>query len=305
MAMIKPGFRGYAQIDSPDLTKLKIRFNTCSLNAEQQIEAPDMVMGDETHNAWAFGKIEVAGSINGPVTESTGEFIDYLEANYEDGVTINVKYFDGFTRAFAGCRLNQFTFNVTAGEVVNYTLDIMGTKLLDVDPVDMTGFTKGEKLVTWDKSSFRILQNSGSPVLKRDDDADWNSVYETLDYMDGLQAFQFTASNNLQRQFVLGQSDLFGDLVEGMKNVEGSITSYAGDGGIQSSRDPGKGANFWDEYDGDYAYPIRFDIGANFRVYAAVRFARGTAESQIGPIVTTINFKGVTTHGKGRVEFVL
>jgi hypothetical protein len=293
---IKQGFRGYAEIADIVGDPVRIRFNTCSLNAEQQIEAPDLVMGDDTHNAWAFGKIEVQGSISGPVTESTGTFIDTLESNFEDGVTINVKYYDGYTRAFAGCRLNQFTFNVTAGDIVQYNLDVIGTKRLDDDPTDMDGFTKSEKLVTWDKSSFRILKDgSDNPLLKLDEDPDWGTVYDTLTFMEGLQAFSFTASNNVQRQFILGQSDLFGDLVEGMKSVEGNITSYV----EKSSTGVGVGANYWDQYRGDYAYPIRFDIGDNLSVHAAVRFARGTSESQTGPIVTTVAFKGVTTHGRG------
>jgi len=296
-SIVKPGFRGYAEIAGTS-SPMRIRFNGCTLNAEQQIEAPDMVMGDDTHNAWAFGKIEVAGSINGPVTESTGDFIDVLESNFEDGVTINVKYYDGYTRAFEGCRLNSFSFNVSAGEVVNFTLEIVGTKRSNTNP-DMTdGFTKSEKLVTWDKSSIRILKDGGdNPLLKLDDDSDWATVYDSLTFMGGLSAFSFTASNNVTRQFILGQSDLFGDLVEGIKNVEGNITSYT----ERSSEGVGIGANYWDQYDGDHAYPIRFDIGANLHVRAAVRFARGTSESQPGPIVTTVNFKGITTHGRGEV----
>jgi hypothetical protein len=292
-SIIKPGFRGYAEIDG-QTPRVRIRFNSCSLNATQDIEAPDMVMGDDTHDAWAYGKIEVAGTISGPVTESTGTFIDILEANITDGVQINVKYFEGYTRAFTGCRLNSFTFNVSAGEVVNYSLDIIGVRREDTDPPDMVGFTKGEKLVTWDKASFRV----GS--LKFDEDVDWSTIYDTLTFQAGLQSFSFTASNNITRQFILGESDLFGDLVEGMKSVEGSISSYT----EKSSTGVGSGANFWDQYDGDYAYPIRFDIGSNLRVTAAVRFHRGTTELAVGPIVTAIGFKGVTTHGRGQVEEV-
>jgi len=290
-SVIKPGFRGYAEIEG-QTPRVRIRFNSCSLNAVQEIEAPDMVMGDDTHDAWAYGKIEVGGSISGPVTESTGKFIDILEANLEDGVTINVKYYDGYTRAFSGCRMNSFTFNVSAGEIVNYTLDILGVRREDTDPTDMVGFTKGEKLVTWDKASFRI----GS--LKDDEDLDWDTIYDTLSFQNNLQSFSFTASNGLNRQFVLGESDLFGDLVEGMKDVTGNITSYT----EKSSDGLASGVNYWNQYNGDEAYPIRFDIGANLRVIAAVRFFRGTTELSTGPVITSIGFKGVTTHGRGTVE---
>jgi len=289
---IKPGFRGYAEIHDATPRK-RLRFNTCSLNAVQEIEAPDMVMGDDTHDAWAYGKIEVGGTISGPVTESTGQFIDELEANLEDGVQIDVKYYDStFTRGFTGCRLNSFTFNVSAGEVVNFSLDIIGVRKLDTGPVMTTGFTKGEKLVTWDKASIRI----GS--LKTDDDPDWSTIYDTLTFQTGLQAFTFTASNNITRQFILGESDLFGNLVKGMKSVTGSISSYV----LKSSEGLGAGVNYWDQYEGDQAYPIRFDIGSDLRVTAAVRFHRGTTELGVGPVITQIGFTGVTTHGRGEVE---
>jgi len=289
--VIKPGFRGYAEIDGTS-PPLRIRFSSCNLNASQEIEAPDLVMGDDTHDAWAYGKIEVQGAFSGPVTESTGAFMDELEANLQDGVQINVKYYDGFTRAFSGCRLNSFTFNVNAGEVVQYTLDIMGENRLDTDPTMTDGFTKGEKLVTWDKSSIRI----GS--LKLDEDADWSTIWSTLGFQTNLQSFTFTASNNLTRQFILGESDLFGDLVEGMKAVSGSITSYV----LKSSEGLGAGVNFWDQYEGDYAYPIRFDIGSDLQVQAGVRFHRGVTDLGTGPVMTSIGFTGVTTHGRGAIE---
>jgi len=289
-SIIKPGFRGYAEIAG---TTHRLRFNTCGLNATQDVEAPDLVMGDDTHNAWAYGKIDVAGSTSGPVTESTGTFIDALEANLheEDGVTINIKYYEGYTRAFSGCRLNSFTFNVSAGEVVNFSIDIIGVKREDVDPPDMLGFTKGEKLVTWDKSSIRV---ASSLHLDENGEPNWS----TLTFLDGLQSFAFTASNNFTRQFVLGRSDLFGDLVEGMKAVTGNITSYT----EKSGEGLAAGANYWDQYEGDYAYPVRFDIGNNLMVNATVRFSRGTTELSTGPIVTAMNFTGVTHWGRGSVE---
>ncbi len=289
MSIVKPGFRGYAEIAGTDN---KVRFQSFGVNANQDIEAPDLVMGDDTHNAWAYGKVDVSGSISGPVTESTGVFIDALEANLveEDGVTINVKYYDGYTRTFTGVRLNQYTFNVSAGEVVNFTLDLMGVTI-EEGPVDMQGYTKGEKLITWDKSSIRVgdlhLDENGEPN------------YQALGFYDGLQSFSFTASNNFQRMFVLGRSDLFGDLVEGIKDVTGNIVSYQDK--ASEANTIASGVNYWDQYDGDYAYPISFYIGDNMIVSATVRFHRGTSELSTGPVVTTMNFKGVTTHGRGQI----
>ena len=294
--IIKPGFRGFAEIDGSS-PPARLRFNSCSLNAVQGIEAPDMVMGDDTHDAWAYGKIEVGGSLSGPVTESTGRFIDLVdEALTTGGVQINVKYYEGYTRGFTGCHLNSFTFNVTAGDIAQFTLEIIGKTKLDVDPTMASGYTKGEKLVTWDKASIRIWSGA-NPNGKLDEDADWSTIYDTLDFQSDLSAFSFTASNNISRQFILGVSDLFGDLVEGMKKVTGNISSYT----IKTSDGLGAGANYWGQYEGDYAFPIRFDIGNNLSVNAGVRFHRSTADLGIGPVISTINFEGVTTHGRGDI----
>jgi len=289
MSIIKPGFRGYAEISGTDY---KVRFSSFSVNANQDVEAPEMVMGDDTHDAWAYGKIDVNGSISGPVTESTGFFLDALEANLvsDTGVTINVKYYDGYTRTFTGVRLNQYTFNVNAGEVAQFTVDLIGVTV-EPGPIDMQGYTKGEKLVTWDKASIRI------GAIHTDDDGTPN--YQTLDYYSGLQSFTFTAANNFQRQFVLGRSDLFGDLVEGMKDVTGNIVSYKDK--ASEANTFASGQNFWDEYQGDQAYPVSFYIGDNLIVSATVRFHRGTSDLGTGPVVTTMQFKGVTTHGRGNI----
>ena len=293
MAVINPGFRGFAQIDGTDQY---LRFNTCSLNAVQAIEAPDMVMGDQTHDAWAYGKIEVGGTISGPCTESVGPFIETLDQAIDTGVQIDVKYYDGYFRAFTGCRLNSYTFNVSAGEVIQYSLEIIGLTRSDTDPsasMPASGLTFGEKLVTWDKASFRL------GTLTNDDDASWSggAIYQSLNFEQGLQSFTFTASNNITRQFVLGASDLFGNLVKGMKSVTGSISSYV----LKSSDGIGSGANFWMAYLGNQAFPIRFDIGNGIYVTAAVRFHRGTSELGVGPVVTAIGFTGVTTNGYGNI----
>jgi hypothetical protein len=304
MATITPGFRGLARIGSN-----KVRFNSCTLNAVQEVEAPDLVMGDDTHDAWAYGKIEVAGAISGPVTESTGAFINALDqatgvSGGGLGAEIDVHYYAGFDRRFGGCELNSFSFTITAGEVVTFNLDIIG-ETVDTDPYGATSgttvasnttFTKGEKLVTWDKAVLRV---SG---LKEDDSFTFADVAQ----LSGLQSFTFNASNNITRQFIISESSLFGDLVEGMKAVTGSVVSYIeqSSGNVEGVNGPfgdgeatPAGADFWDAYNGDEANPFEFDIGSNLKIRSAVRFHRGTTELGVGPVVTTINFTGVTTFG--------
>jgi len=256
--------------------------------------------------------------------------------NY-NGVELHVKYYEGYTRSFAGIILNSFSVNVTAGEVANFNLNLMGKGMgEDPDADDVRGFSVGEKLVTWDKASLRIFNSappdddpnnadpyeggteattaSGGYHTYDDDDGDWidngswpddpsivgppGTIYDTLLFGQYLESFNLEASRNLSRRFVLGNSDLFGDLVEGMKSVTGSISSYT----IKTGEGLGRGADYWDQYVGSRAYPIRLDIGANIAVKAGVRFHRSNTSLETGPVIATISFTGVTHHGRGAIE---
>jgi hypothetical protein len=301
--LIRPGFRGFAEINTSGEL---LRFASCSLNASQDVEAPDLVMGDETHNAWAYGKIDVAGTISGPVTESLGAFLLAIDAQTgtASGVQINVKYYDGYDRSFTGCQLQSFSFTVTAGEVVQFNLNIIGETVDTTGTTSVPTFTKGEKLVTWDKA---VLRAKGLQL-------DETFSFSGLSAITGLQSFTFEANNNITRQFIVSESSLFGDLVEGMKAVTGSISSFVdkssdttGDNITGSTPDGTRiphGADFWDQYLGDYANAIEFDIGADIRIRSALRFHRGTTDLSPGPVVTTINFTGVTTFGKADIQAI-
>jgi hypothetical protein len=287
MTNIFAGFTGYAELMNGDGSVgdpykgngTKVRFASCSLNATQEIEAPEMVMGDNTHDAWAYGKIEVGGAISGPVTESLGAFLTGFKS------TIGVKYYSGFSRIFKGCVIQSFSFSVTAGDIVQFTLNIIGTGF-EIGGPNST-FTKGEKIVTWDKAVLQI-----GPLTEDED-----LTVPVLSAFPGLQSFTIEASNNVTRQFVISESSLFGDLVFGMKSVTGSVTSYT----LGSSAGYGSGEYFWDAYEGDEAYPLSFSAG-NFTVSTAVRFHRGTTDLSPGPVVTTVGFTGVTTNGYGAIN---
>jgi len=308
MATIIPGFRGYASLDDGGTTRY-IRFASCTLNPTQEVEAPDMVMGDETHNAWAYGKIEVAGTISGPLTESSGEFIKALDGVSGvggAGASIDVVYYTDFYRRFNECKLNSFTFTVTAGEVVQVSLDIIGTTMEELTsiPTPVGDLTFSEKLITWDKATF-YGGNDGEIT-----DITVGMSFAGLAAKTGLQSFTFTGTRNITRQFIIGESSLFGDLVNGMLGVTGNVVSYTdesgyGPDGVPTDDTVATGAEsgrmFWDQYTGPAASPIRFALGASIEVTAAVRFHRTTTELGVGPVMSTTAFTGVTTLGRATI----
>jgi hypothetical protein len=275
---ITPGFTGWARAGSNP-----VRFASCSLNAVQTVEAPDLVMGDYTHNAWAYGKIEVGGQLSGPMTESTMAFVDYV---WSAPRTIELKYYGGYRRNFTGMLANSLTINVNAGEVVNFTLDFLGTGFSSTALAAMDPHTESEKLLTWDKAAMYYGTQSGDP--------DWGTVNTLLS---GLQSFSITITNNVSRQFAIRGSDLFGDLVRGMSAVSGQAVSYE----LKSTEAVtgsqfGEGAEHWDTYDGDDYYPIKIDLGGT-ELRCTVVWHRATSELSTGPVLTTMGFDGIAHWG--------
>lgn len=276
--VIMPGFTGYALSGAN-----KLRFNSCSLNATQEVEAPDMVMGDYTHNAWAYGKIEVAGQISGPLTENS---MNFIKAVWEaSGSTIDIKYYAGYTRRFTSVWANSLAITVTAGDIANFTLDLIGNTVSSVSPA-MDWYTDTEKLLTWDKCALYY--------------GDVNtSTFPATDLLPNLQSFTVTISNNITRQFIIKASDLFGDLVRGMSAVTGSIVSYEAKSGQNLTKNgggtyahTGEGALFWDDYENTDYHPISFSVG-DYTISCTVVFHRGTSELAVGPVLTTIGMTGI------------
>lgn len=273
---ITPGFTGYALISAVDA---RLRFNTCSLNAVQAVEAPDMVMGDYTHNAWAYGKIEVGGSISGPLTESS---MTFLNEAWKGEQNIDVKYYGGYRRQFQGMWVNSITFNVTAGDVVNFTADFIGKGWDTTPDAVMNVYTNPEKLITWDKAALFYGTKQ-------------TSVFTGLNQIDHLQSFTITISNNITRQFAIKASDLYGNLVRGMSAVTGSLVNYelkSTEGMFGAWTQSGEGAEFWDAYSGADYYPIQFSVGGH-TISCTVVFHRATSELSVGPVLTTVAFTGI------------
>lgn len=274
---ITPGFTGYAKTGS-----YALRFNSCSLNASQEVEAPDMVMGDYTHNAWAYGKVEVGGQISGPMTENSMAFIKEVWAGDK---TIDIKYYGGYYRRFGGMWANSLTVNVNAGEVVNFTLDLIGRTFSTTNPGTLNDpYTITEKLLTWDKCSLFFGAQSTSPGAG------------TSNKLEGLQSFSITITNNITRQFVIRASDLYGDLVRGMSAVTGTMVSYI----IKSTTKYmdtysqfGEGAEHYNTYENNDYYPISFSVGDSHTISCTVVFHRATSELSTGPILSTIGFTGI------------
>jgi hypothetical protein len=277
------GYRGIAQIGGE-----YVRFSDASISAKQAIEAPDLIMGNWDRMAYVYGKIEVGGSMSGPITESFAENNGVLEWAATRGgncgtlseKTVNLWYYCPVSgnnyRQFTGLYVNSLEISVTAGEVAQFSLDVMGKNAGAWSNNAVPLRENVEKLMTWDKFNLNI-DGPGGPISDID-----------------FSAFSISIANNLSAQYSLGQSDLFPfEIVPGLRHISGSITVYNVRGDLD-------GANNWDAYTAGTRGSVTFSLGS-ITATANVQFHRAEPSSQVGVITSTVGFTGVGDQPTGSI----
>jgi len=281
MANVHPGYRGLADIAGVG----QVRFADANITARQEINAPDLIMGDWDHDAYVYGPIEVGGTISGPVTETFvsggagGSLWDWGVKRYGTCGTLNTDtvtlyYYcggsDAKNRTFSNMLVNSLNFSCAAGDIANFSIDIIGTAAGAWGVADPPPFTTEEKLVTWDKVSVSISpgdENFTPPA---------NIAYSN---------FEFTIGNNVETVYALNQPNLFPyELVPGLRTITGSISVY--------NTPESDGVDTWDDYLASGMGTIGFDIGG-LTISMKARFHRVEPTSATGPIISTIGFTGV------------
>jgi hypothetical protein len=298
MSNIHPGYRGLADIEGIG----PVRFGDASLSYKQAINAPDMIMGDWDHDAYCFDKIEVGGSIGGPVTEtfiagtSGGGLWDWGVKRSTTCGTLSTKnmtlyYYCGGeynARKFSGMLVNSLNFSCAAGDMSNFSLDLMGTGLdengipwpnygwMTESPPEYTAFAfPAERIITWDKIGITITPGENAEFTPPDTIA-WSN-------------FDFNISNNLQPVYAIRdreKQNLYPfEIVPGLRTVSGTLSAY--------NAPQSNGKDRWDDYFAHQVSTIGFFIG-DLEIDMKVRFHRVEPTSSTGPITSTIGFTGVT-----------
>jgi len=292
---VHPGYRGLANVG----TIGPVRFADASLAARQEMNAPDIIMGDWDHDAYVYGPIEVGGSMSGPVTETfvaggDGGILEWAcKRDGECGTLaehdLTLYYYCGGTgvrsRTFESLLVNSMGFSCAAGDVANFTLDFMGKYAGPWSDTDPPHFKTAEKLITWDKVNVEITAQG---------DAGVPGDYAALAYSN----FDFTVSNNLEAVYALnagsqgvGFPDLFPfEVVPGLRTITGTISVY--------DTHQFDGADTWDDYEAANVSTLRFTLSAgavgDIVIDMNIRFHRIEPASSVTPIVSTVGFTGVT-----------
>ena len=290
MANVFPGYRGTASIEGIGA----VRFSDANIAATQEINAPDIVMGDWDHDAYNYGPITVGGTINGPVTETFvagtvgGGLWDWGVKRTGDCGLLSQKQIDLYYycgtpdcgvdsskshRLFEGMTVNSVNFSVTAGDVANFSIDVLGRSAGLWDNDEPTHFTAAEKLLTWDKVNVTIDSKAAH-------EEDLNIA--CINY----QAFDFTISNNLETVYSLAQTNLFPyEIVPGLRTITGTLTAY--------NIPQALGSDTYGGYEADSFTTITFGIGT-LSITMFVQFHRIQPASSVGMITSTLGFTGVT-----------
>jgi hypothetical protein len=292
MGNVYAGYRGLADIGGVG----QVRFSDASISAKQTVNAPDLVMGDWDHDAYNYGPIEVGGSINGPVTETfisgsgggTGIWNWGIQRTGDCGLLSSADttlyYYCGGTeyraRKFVNMLVNSVGFSCAAGDVAQFTLDIMGSGLDPADHgwinTDPPHFTTAEKLITWDKVGVAITPSAGNP----------GGAEFTPPTNIAYSNFDFSIANNLQVVYSLGQPNLFPfEIVPGLRTITGTLSVY--------NTPRADGYETWDDYIAAGVSTITFSI-ASLSIDMKVRFHRIEPASGAGPIISSIGFTGVS-----------
>jgi len=285
MANVYPGYRGLADMAGVG----QIRFADASITATQTVEAPDLIMGDWDHDAYVYGKIEIGGSISGPVTETfvsgSGGGIGLWEWGVKRSGTCGeltradttLYYYCGGSdqraRLFTNMMANSLGFSCSAGDIAQFTIDMIGDGLGPNDgwlSVDPPHFTTAEKLVTWDKVTLTISPGD------EDFTVPVNVAYSNFD---------FTINNNIEAVYSLGQADLFPfEIVPGLRGITGTISIY--------NTPESDGVETWDDYLAGNIGTASFNIGG-LAISMKARFHRVEPASSTGTIISTVGFTGV------------
>jgi len=265
---IHAGYMGLATIGGSS----NVRFDSANIAVMQEVEAPDLIMGDYDHDAYVYGKITVGGSISGPITENSGNSLwEWASQRGSCGELtekdVAITYYCGVGKTLSGVVVGSYGLSCQAGEVAQFNMEVAG-KAASSGGGPGT-FTDAEKLVTWDK--VNLTASGGGADFSN---IDWSS-------------FDFNLNNNVENAYALNSGDLFpAKVIGGLRTFSGTITGYDIPGA--------NGFDSWDDYSAGDTGTLGITMPGGISISVAVRWHRVVPQSSVGVMTSTVGFSGVT-----------
>lgn len=230
-------------------------------NGERQIQK----------HIWRASTKIIKGSITFPLTENNADVL-FEKAKTGDDFKMSFQYTCGLQRNYVDCKINSYTLNLVAREMVTVTAEIWA---LDVTEVagSTTHFIKEEKLITWDACTV---------------DMDGGSV---IDYM---RSFDFIINNNLKAIYTAGSniSKALGPskFRVGMQTVTGSAAIFD------------DALSLFAPMESTVGKEININVGNIFPVTLNVLYRPLQRSGNIPTLVHTLPFEGVWGEGTHGVD---
>ena len=268
------GFMG--KVDIPELGTA-IRATSCSLNAKQTIDHPDVIDGTSDWSLYQLRGIEIDGDVAFPVLNGQG-FISSLFKLVERGAsgqpnlqfTTDVTYGGqgAYGRHFTGCVINSFEIRATAGERVDATINIWARRMSE---------TSGGA-----GSAVDVLRVLGWADVGVTGITGGNGACD-------IRELSITVNNGLARNYTFCQGDGFfpNNISAGKRQVNGTL-GFLGPAPTPTVTNIGTG-----QADCAPALPdLGFTFGCSVGTITAknVVFEFQTLEAQPGVITSTVNW---------------
>ncbi|MFA7219546.1 MAG: phage tail tube protein [Synergistaceae bacterium] len=217
---VKAGYMGIADIDGQ-----KIRCTEFSVNPKQEPLFYDHIVGlrDSTPDVdggvfqgkadigalnaqkiiWRPGVKTFQGGMSFPLTDLSGASL-FNYARTGSNFILSFQYdCNEIGRTYSFCKINSYTFSVSAGDICNVQVDIMAIEC--VEQIIESVYEEVEKLVTWDDVKLDAL---GTPA----------------------SSFTFTINNNCKPIYTAGVNEERklspAKIRVGMQEITGSMTFY-------------------------------------------------------------------------------
>lgn len=220
---------------------------------------------------WRPSPIAITGGMSFPATDKNVKDM-FLKARYANYFDLDFAYYCGTGseggRKFKDCRIADYDFNVTSGDLLNVSTTIHAKNIEDGD--GFSSYTTAEKLITWDAVKITVT-----------------SAPFTID-SDIISGFNFKINNNIQTIYVAKSSDpvtdsslLPHDLRVGMQEITGSITIY-----LEQGKE-------FIPINLDTVAKINIQILNTYTITIDAVFKSNQIEGMVGPIITQLPFVGV------------
>jgi len=107
----------------------------------------DVGQNQTQKHIWRSSTKLITGNISFPLTENTSNIL-FDEAKRGSTFSMAFKYTCGIVRYFTGCKVNNWTLNAVAGDIVSVNAEIWAINMVESTTYDL--YKTKEKLITWD-----------------------------------------------------------------------------------------------------------------------------------------------------------